>query len=190
MPAFTLTELMLALVITTLIGGAVATMLFSAFRGTSDQEDRRELMINNTTAGLRLNAALRSSAMVLAKGANFLVLWMDDTSSPYGFPQLSELRRIERNPSTNELWSYKAPPDLAEEDDAQYNLAATDFAAVTAALKGSATFPGELWARDVTGWTSYVNANPRQSAVVEYQMITTLKGISETSVAATALRNH
>jgi len=150
----------------------------------------RTLMVANEMVALRVNAALRASKMVLARGDNYLVLWMADTKVNET-PDLSELRRIERDPATNEFYSYKAPADLAEADDTQYALATTDFDAATEAVKGSAVFPSELWGSDVTAWaTAVAGADLQQLCYVGYRVTTTLDDVSVTKVGGAALRNH
>jgi prepilin-type N-terminal cleavage/methylation domain-containing protein len=187
----TLVELLVAMVITALVAAAVARMLYATAYGTSEGQDVHDALVCNETVAMRLAAALRVSERVVAKGANYLVLWAGDTSWANGAPDLSELRRIERDPATDEVHCYKSPADLPEGDDTEYDLATTDFNAVTEALKGSESFPGELWVTDVTGWTiDLVAADPQESSFVAYRITTTLEDASETTVGGTALRNY
>jgi hypothetical protein len=189
-PGTTLVELLLALTITSLIGAAIATMLFATSYGTSNQKEMRDVIVSNEVAATRLNAALRVSMRVLAKGDNYLVLWMADTRTN-DEPDLSELRRIERNPATDELTSYRAPMGLAEADDATYEMTNADFDAVTKALKGSPNFPGTVWATDVSAWTTTADAiNPGACCFVGFQVKTTIKEVSASKVGGGALRNH
>jgi len=184
----TLVELSVGLAVTIMVGAVVATMLFSGFYGTSTDQQSRGLLVSQEGAVKRLNAALRASKMVLARGDNYLVLWKAETRLNQQ-PNLSELQRIEWNTATHELWSYKAPLGLDDSQDTLYNLASTDFSAVTSALKGTDLFPGILWASDVTGWTTTLDsANPQQANVVGYRFTITLDGASQTAVDATALR--
>jgi len=186
----TLIEVFIALTITTLVGAGVAAMLFLTSYGTSGQNDARNMLVSNEVAATHLGAALQASKMVLAKGDNYLVLWMADTRTN-DEPDLSELRRIERDPETNELRSYRAPASLPEESDAIYELASTDFNAVTNALKGSADFPASLWGADITTWTTTVGAaDPQQYSFVGFQVTTTMNGVSATKIGGAALRNH
>ena len=185
----TLTELVIALVITSIIAGTTATMMFSISSATGSQEQARGLLVCHATVGTRIGQAVRAAKMVLAAGKDYLVLWNAETH-PDGVPHLSELRRIERSPSTNELWSFQAAPNLAEADNTEYSLASTDFNAVTAALRGTNSFPGELWATDVTAWSIGLDAaGPQAARFVGYRIVVTLDGISETLVGGAALRN-
>jgi len=186
----TLMELLLALMVSGLVGAAVALMLSATSYGTSSQAEKRSMLVTNEIAAGRLGEALRRSKMVLAKGEDYLVLWMADTSVN-DVPNLSELHRIERDPTTDELQSYRAPADLASEDDVEYDLGTTDFNAVTGALKDSAYFPGTLWATEVTAWTTTVpTADVRQANFVGYRITTTSDGASETKIGGMKLRNH
>lgn len=186
----TLMEFLLAIVITGVIATVVAMMLYSVWYGTSSQTELRSVLVRHETVATRLNAALRSSTMVLAKGDDYVVLWMAEHRA-FGVPNLSELMRIERDAATQELRSYEAPDDLAEADDVEYELATTDFNAVTNALKGTAFLPCEVWTSELTGWTIVLDAaDPRESRFVSYRMTLTSDDVSETAVAGMALRNR
>lgn len=188
--AVTLLELLLGMVISSLVGAAVALMLFSTSYGTSSQAEMRNLLVSNQSIAERLDDALQVSQRVLAKDSHYLVLWKDDTVVN-GTPDLSELWRIERDPSTDELRSYEAAADLAAEDDVEYDLDTTDFNAVTSALKDSVYFPGTLWATDVTAWSTTVNAADLRSAnFVGYRITTSAEEVSETKIGGMKLRNH
>ena len=186
----TLVELMLGLTISGLVGAAVALMLFSTSYGTSTQAEMRNVLVCNQAIAERLGDALRASQMLLARDDNCLVLLKDDTVVN-GMPNLSELRRIERDPATNILRSYEAPADLPPENDLEYEVGTTDFNAVTSALKDSVYFPGTLWATDVTAWSTTVNAAElRNVNFVSYRITTTLDEVSDTKIGGMKLRNH
>ena len=187
---FTVLELTLGIAITAAVGLAVATMLFSASHGTSSQRGLRSALVSQQVAAQHLESALRASQMVLAKGDNHLVLWTGEEWANE-IPNLSELIRIERDPSTNELHCYRAAAGLAAEDDTQYELSATDFNAVTSALKGSANFPQQLWGTEVTDWTVALDTtNPQDAGFVGYRVTVTLEGTSDTAVGGMGLRNR
>ena len=186
----TLAELLAALLITGFVSAVVAAMLFFTSYGTSNHAEMRSLLVSKETLSRRLNWAVAPAQKVLAKGENYLVLWKAETLVNAA-PNLSELHRIERDPATNELRSYQAPADLAPVDNTLYDLATTDFNAVTEALKGGLTFPGEVWATDVTGWTITLNAAaPQHSSFVGYRIAITLDGLSETAVSGAPLMNR
>lgn len=184
----TLVELLLGLAITGVIGAAVTTMLFSTYHGSTSREELRTLLVRGEIGAMRLRMSLRSSTRVLARGDGYLVLWMGDTRANDA-PDLSELRRIELDSDTGELLSYKAPADLPEAQDAEYDLATTDFGAVTNSLKGSASFPGQVWAADVTAWTTKLDAgDPQECGFVGYAITMTLNDVAQTIVSGAALR--
>jgi hypothetical protein len=184
----TLVELVLCVAITAVIAGSVAIMLVSMRTASSRQGEARRWSVSGARIAIRLDAALRSSRMVLAKGPDYLVLWAAETTLN-DKPELSELRRIERDPATGELRYYEAPPDLAP--DAQYDLLSTDFDAVTNAEKGTARFPAQVWATDVTGWAVELDAaDPLDASFVGYQLALALGETEEAVIGGVALRNR
>jgi hypothetical protein len=186
----TLVELVLGVSITVIIGGAVAAMLFALSEGTSVQTEARSLAVSHVTAAGRIGAAVRTSRNVLAAGEDYLVLWQEEVH-PDAVPNLSELQRIERDPATKELWSYRAPVGLPEASDTAYDLETTDFNAVTLSLKGTESFPGKLWATDVGELTiSLIPADPQQAAFVSFRIALTADGPNPTAAGGAALRNR
>ncbi len=186
----TLVELLLAIIGTALVSTALAAMLAATAFGTSNRTDVRSVAVKHKVIAGRLGAAIRSSKMVLAEGDDYLVLWMDDADLS-GQPNLSEIRRIERDNATNELRSYKAPDSLNPADDTEYDLAIDDFNAETNSIKGTANFPQTLWAAGVTAWTITLDDADAQSAsLVSYRMTIARGELVDTTIGATALRNR
>lgn len=175
-------EVMLSLAITGMIGASVVSMVSAVQYGTTNEADRRRLNIKQEIIRSRVNAAIRSSRMVLDSGSDYLVLWMGDTSAN-DKPNLSELRRVEWDSQTNELWSNKAPDTLAESDDTEFELT-DDFDTITSALAGTANFPDELWATELTAWTHSLNETDAQTATVVIYS-TTVQG-ADLSVSASS----
>jgi len=187
---FTLVEVLLAISITVLIAASVSAMIFSTSYGTSRQTELRHLLVFSDLVSSRLGAAVGTSRAVLATGQNYIVLWVADTVAG-GQVNVSEMRRIERNPATNELYLYQAPTGLPEAQDVSYDRQSTDFNAVTTALKSSASFPARLLATDVTAMTLTLNnASVQAATVVSHNITTTLNGASETTVGEARLKNH
>ena len=185
----TLVELVLGLVITSFISAAIGAMLISVSAGVSHQRETRACTVSHAVASIRVGEALRSAKMVLAMGPDYVVLWMPE-AWPNGMVNLSEFVRIERDPAAEELVCYRAPPNLAEADDTAYDLAATDFDAVTSALRGTPFFPRRLWASGVTGWaTTTTTTDPREARYVGYRITMSLDGVAETTFGGAALRN-
>ncbi len=189
MPGFTLVELLLALTITAMIGGGVSAMLFSVSYGTTSESDIRRVTVKERVIALRMDAAIRSSRMILDQGADYLVLWMGD-SRDNGVPDLSEIRRIERNSATSELWSYTAIPALPDADNTQYTFI-TDFNTVTQALAGTANFPGQQWAGNVTAWGQTLDqANPQTATMLAYSITCSGNNVTSTVSSTLSLRGR
>ena len=187
--ALTLLELLLAILGVAMVSMAVAAILAATAYATSDQIDVRSVAVKHKVIASRLGAAIRSSKMVLAQGSDYLVLWMEDADAS-GQPNLSEIRRIERDNATSELRSYKAPDSLAPVDDTEYDLLTDDFNVETNSIKGTANFPQTLWAADVTAWTIALDdADPQSASLVSYRMTIEHGELPDTAIGATALRN-
>jgi len=186
----TLAELVLGMAMTTIVAAAIATMLVGVSGATSAYGESRSLMVGHGLAASRIGAAVRNARALLAAGEGLLVLW-DEREHSDGVPQLSELERIEWDPGTEELHSYKAPSDLPEALDVSYDLTATDFGAVTAALKGTESFPGRLWGVGVKAWTIHTDAADRLDVrFIGYRLVLETADASEVTVGGAALRNR
>ena len=186
---FTLVELLLALAVTGLVAGALASMLFAARYGTSAENYLRTAVVQETIIRQRLNAAVRSARMVLAQGSTYVVLWAPERRAP-GTPNLSELRRIELDPTNQRLLHYQAPAGLSAANDTAYPLDSTDFNAVTHSLKGSSDFPAEPWGSAVTGWTiSLDSGDPQLARVVDYRLSLDAGKTAITAACSAALRS-
>ncbi len=186
----TLIELLLAMMITAMVGAAIAGMLAAVSYGTDSSKDIRSLVARNKALSARVSAAIRGSKMVLDQGDNYLVLWMNDDDDN-GVPSLLELRRINFDPGTGELSSYTAPDDAA---DVSYALD-DDFVVITDALMGddlagTASFPKELWAKRVNSWTLALdNPDPQSARLVSYLIELSAGDMSDTALAAVGMRN-
>ena len=148
--AFTLVEVLLALAVLAAVSGLVAGLIFSTSQATRNQQDLRRRTVKAEVIAARVDGAIRSSTMVLASGADWVVLWTTDSRANQK-PNLSEIRRIEFDAVGKCIRAYAAAPGLAEANDTTY-ATASDFGAVTSALKGTASFPAETWCDRVTGW--------------------------------------
>jgi type II secretory pathway pseudopilin PulG len=168
---FTLAELLIGLAITGVICTAIASMLHSVAYGSESQSDARRSNMAAKLLRTRLDAAIGNAKMVVAAGSNYIVLWNGETNTD-GYPDLSELRRIEFNSTTKQLTSYMAPASLLLANDTQYDLDATDFNATTIALKGTTNFPAELWGEGITAFTIELDSGSDQSANTVYYTLT------------------
>jgi type II secretory pathway component PulJ len=191
---FTFVELMLAMVVTALVGAAISAMLFAVTRGTDDRADTRSLVIQHKTIVARFDAAVRSAKSILAVGSDYIVLWMGD-SRVNGAPDLSEVRRVEYDAATHSLVSYKAvfPAGYTQAQidaaDTAYTLS-TDFAVATAALKGVSTFPAVTWCGSLYGWAVVLDdADVQTARLVSYRFTIGNSTRTGTVVGAAALRS-
>ena len=188
----TMVELLLALSIMGMIGMATTSMMYSVGHGTSAQQDIRKIGIGQMVLSNRLDASIRSARQVLADGDDVVVLWLADTRND-GVPNISELRRIERNPD-DEVMSFVAPLWLGDAAqvgiDTAYPLN-SDFDTVTASLKGSANFPGEVWATNVVQFRTDHNGSIETSSMVHYEftLCPETDGLSDKAVGSVRMRN-
>ena len=182
----TLIELLLALAGTAFVGAAVASMLVAVSYGTRADKDMRTLVVKHKTIDARLSGAIRASCTVLEQSDDLLILWMYDADGN-AQPNLAEVCRIER--ASDVMTAYRAPDDLDEADNVAWPLDA-DFDALTAALKGGASFPGEIWATRMTEWTIALDAaDASEARLVSYRFTLAAGDMRDTAVNAVALRN-
>lgn len=194
MAGITLVELLLALAGTAFVALAIAMMMLAVTYGTDSSKDMRFVLVKDTVITARVGAALRGSKMILEAGDGYVILWMHDGRNN-GFPNLSEIRLIERDAASNELVSHQAEfsSSLTEEQleaaDTQYDLT-DNFRTLTNALKATAAFPGDSWAVGVTSLTFSLNHATTQSATAaEFQVGYTANGQAQRTINVAALRN-
>ncbi len=140
--AFTLVELLLALAISGLVGLTAVLILSSTIKSTDEVNDTRRAVLKRQVATVRLGSLIRGSSKVLSLNSNAIVLWTGDLTND-GKPSVSELRRLELNRSTKELWEFTAPSDLDGTLDVNFDLTA-DFEAITSNLQNSHFITGKL----------------------------------------------
>jgi prepilin-type N-terminal cleavage/methylation domain-containing protein len=181
---FTLVELMLSLALTTLIAGVIAGMLTTVCRGAADTQNTRTRDARRDVACQRIDGRIRACGRVLATGSGVLVLWTSDTDSN-GKVNLSEILRLEYSAAGNSIIAYAAPAGVTP--DTAYDLTA-DFAAVTAALRDTASFPGSNLVTGVSGWTVSCVTPLSGARMVWYQLALSDSAGSFTVRSAAALR--
>lgn len=179
--AFTLTEVLLALAITTVVGLAVVAMLSAAAYGSNSRSGMRELFVLGRTTVARVGQAIRTAAEVVevdGTAGAYIVLWTADINAD-GAKQHGEMQLIERDALTNELRSFTNPAD------------STTFASAAAfRAVAQATFTSERWATGITAATfTQVAPQGGGTTLVSYRITATRSDISETSVGAVAVRN-
>ena len=74
----TLVEMMLALAITVMIAGAIASMMAAAAQGVGAKRDTRSVMIRASAAQTRLSGYLLPARCILAHQSGELVIWYRD----------------------------------------------------------------------------------------------------------------
>jgi Tfp pilus assembly protein PilW len=190
----TIVELLLALAITGVIGAAIASVVYATCEGTASRQNLLSLVVRRKVVESRTAGLLRSAEMVLAYGANSLVLWMYDTNLS-GTPNRSEIRYLEFDPTTGQLACYKnvwpntMTPVQILAADTEYALSA-DFNTLIPALKTDPNFVREVWATNVTAVQFTPNSTNLQTAtLVTYSVTLTNGAVSEVIVNAAALHN-
>ena len=180
--AFTLVEVLLALAITALVGLSVAAMLTATAYGTTSRQEMRGLLVKTQTISARLNAAIRTSKVVLYPNAgqatsnDYLVLWTADENDD-STKQNNEVQLIERNAVNNELNSYVDSTDTA------------DFGNVAAfRTQALASYPSARWASGVTSLSLRATTDPAGTMLLSYRFTVAEGQATETAVGAAAPR--
>jgi prepilin-type N-terminal cleavage/methylation domain-containing protein len=100
--AFTLIELLIGLVVTSIILSAVATLAFALSSANTACGDTALKQTQLRHATLHLSELLRTSRLICARPGTDLVVWQADTND-IGHINLNELVYIERGESLNNL---------------------------------------------------------------------------------------
>lgn len=181
-PGFTLVEVLLALVVTTLVGLATVAMLSATAYGTTSRQHARTLLITTRVVDARLGAALRSAQEVVYPNSgqptatDYLVLWVNDENGD-DVKQHGEMQLIERDSATNELRSYRNSADATTYADvAGFRAAAL------------ASYPGETWAHGVSALDLAATTTPAGTVLVSFRLTVSEGGESESAVGAVAPR--
>ena len=148
---FTVIELLLAMAVSSMVGLVVVMMLMQSGTATDRQHDTRRASVQRQVATVRLGELMRETAMVVGTGSRHVVLWKQDVNGN-GQPELSELRRIEWDDETGEVWVYESPPDLPESEDETYLLNPSVINDMTRLRSGTSKFPGQVRLTGITGW--------------------------------------
>ncbi len=82
--AFTLVELLIALSITTLIGGTMVTLMMGVSQGTDSTQDGRKYFVRTQMLQNRLRDVIERSRCVLATTNTAIVLWFDEIPGTNG----------------------------------------------------------------------------------------------------------
>lgn len=175
----------MALAIVALIGTAIAGMLSAVAYGTDSDKDVRALVARNMMVTHRVNAAIRSSRMVLDADDDWAVLWTRDLDGN-DEPSLLEIRRLEYNADAKTFSSYAAPDGTT---DVLYSTG-DDFLTVTDALMGEAEFPESRWANQVEAVAfSYSNADTQLARLMSYRITLGSDAMNDQVIGTVLLRN-
>jgi hypothetical protein len=176
-----LTEVLLALTVTALVGLAVVTMLSAASYGSTSRAGMRDVLVLSRTTAARIGLSVRTALDVVgvdAVNGDYIVLWLHDSNED-GIRQYDELELIERDAVTNELRSYTSASD------------ATEFTTLAAfRATALASFTPERWATGITE-VDFVLLAPLdvEAPLVSWRLTATRDEVSETAVGAVAVRN-
>lgn len=160
--AFTLVEMLLALAVSSIIGLTVLLMLSGASTAAQTQHDTREATVTRQVVVARLSSLTRCTAVVLAKSDSSLVLWKGDMNAN-NKPDLSELRRIEWDSDSKEIWVSESPVDMNIASDVVYGIG-DDFSTLSLAAAGTAVFPTQVILGQIQGWSVTLDEPVSQDA--------------------------
>ncbi len=163
--------------ITALVGVSAAATLSATAYGTSSRRSMSALLVKSRMVNTRLATAIRASLEVEAVGADYVVLWVDDTNGD-DTKQNNEMQLIERDTLENELNSYRDTSDTAP-----FSSAAAFRANALAA------YAAEPWATGVSAMTLTADAGPPDTKFISFRLTFTADDMSETTVGAAARRN-
>jgi len=97
-----LLELTLALAVTSLVAGAISSMLFAVSIGVDSNRDSRTLMIRGQAAQLRLSSYIAPSRCILGQAGTNIAIWLNDARVSETV-HLTEIRWLRFDASTGEL---------------------------------------------------------------------------------------
>jgi prepilin-type N-terminal cleavage/methylation domain-containing protein len=100
--AFTLVELLTALVVTSILLSAVATLAYAMTSATRTSDDTVIKQARLRTATLHLGELIRTSRMICAAPGNDLAVWTSDENDD-GLVNVNELVYIERGDTLEDL---------------------------------------------------------------------------------------
>ena len=184
---FTTVELLLSLAVTAMVGLVVVMMLAGVTTATDRQHDTHRASTQRQVAIVRLGELTREAAMVGAMGPHHLLLWLHDEDDD-GKPRLSELRRIEWDEQTGEVWVYEAG-DRPWQDGLMPDRSFDSYDALTRDHKGTDWFPGRRWLNNVTGWSVVLDADdPHAARLLRLRVTLDQPGGEDTATIIAALR--
>lgn len=147
--AFTLTEILIALTLTAIMGACISMMIQGVAAGTKNQNDGRRHLTRIEALQSRLLTLVHSSRAILATGKGYLVYWTGDEA--VGNPvdkavDLSEMCLIQLDTTHNQLILYTKASGAS---DVSYATNTTWSTAAQTALKNN-WYSSKVLANNVT----------------------------------------
>lgn len=177
-----LTELLLALAITALVGISTAALLQATVYASTTRQGQRTLLVRAQTIAARFGQAIRGATEIVAPSAgsptqaDWAVLWTGDANGD-GVRQNNELLLIERNTTTGTLSAYSSPAATGD-----YTTAA---AFRTLALS---TMPPQRWGSNVADLAFTLHANRPDEPLLGYRFTVAESDLAHTIEGAVSPR--
>lgn len=187
-PAFTVAELLISLVITSLVGACIAMMVNGVAMGTDAEHDGRRHLARAQSLQARLSQTIHSCECVLAAGNGYIVYWVADANNNKKV-EMTELGMIELNGT--DLVDYRMALPIGMTDQAYKYF--EDWRAAAVSAKATYFKPYQTLGRNVTAFNVTVDVAGGSSAA-NARLVTchfTLNdGVTQRSGSVTAaLRN-
>ena len=110
----TLVELLVAMVVTSIVMTAVATLAFAVSSANKATDDTSEKQAQIRFATLRISELIRHCKLVCYVSADELAVWTADTNAD-GIIDIGELTYIEAGAAQDHLWLYTFTPSSSAE---------------------------------------------------------------------------
>jgi len=191
--AYTLAELIIALIITSFLTLGIASMLYATNYATSSRHEMRRLVVRQERLKAQFSDAIRNARTILGMDNDCVVLWQHDNRQNNQV-NLSELQMIIFNRESSTLTSHTAKfPDSMtepEKEAADINYPAdTDFVAAAKTAVGGSYFPGKAWSKTIEHFSlSLDDPIPQSARLVNWSMRIKDADLQEEFYGTTALR--
>lgn len=180
--AFTLAELLLALAIMAIVGVAALTILGATAYGTSDDQLRRELLVNTEVIKQRINGTVHSAIEMIIPNSgqptstDYFIVWSEDLNDDDAKDN-NEIILIERNTTNSELLAYHDP-----------SASGTFADAATFRTTALASYPSTRWATGFSALSCTATIGTGNFPILTYTFTVTKGTTSESSTGSASLR--
>lgn len=155
-----LVELLIVLMVTGLMGVAIASMLAAVSYGSDASRDLRDVSVKAKALGERITQAVRTAHGVIDYDDDYIELRMSEDEGSG-----SDVLRIEHDEADNAIIR-------------RFRAA------------GSATWESQTWGRDVSGWSVSVDAPDAEDvALVSFRLTLSVGALERVAIGAASLRN-